>query len=214
VAKVACALSALPRVCAQRAWLYSSVAISLFQSRAAGVAHVHNCRVLRLLIVSPASLYVSVAGLPAIGVGHEPEPVSDVERADARSRDTTRPDGVTFSFQVIAKTVEPSVSNRALNLFAKDDDRAALAYEPKPRRPKVARIGAASLGASTRERLTGATSGPALSVVRPSGEPQGVAPSPNPGEEMALSESSKVGWLYVNDAPGIDFAISNQPLSD
>ena len=40
------------------------------QSRAVGVAHEHSATVLRLLSVLPAALYVSVAGEPAIGVGH------------------------------------------------------------------------------------------------------------------------------------------------
>lgn len=67
--------------------------------------------------------------------------------ADARSRYTRRPDGVTFSFQVIANKVEPPVGNRTFNLLTKDDVRAALSDEAKPRRPKVARIIAPSLGA-------------------------------------------------------------------
>src|SRR6185436_3773301 len=117
--------------------------------------------------------------------GHEPEPLSDVERADARRRQTNRPDGVPFCFQVIVKTIEPSVSNRAFNLFTKDNARAALRDEDAPRWPKVARIGPAKLGAGARERLTGATPGPDGSVVRPAGESQRVAPPSNPGEEMA-----------------------------
>lgn len=176
----------------------------------------------------PAALYVSVDGVPAIGVGqlasiakscrfdpcldspiarlacpprfaswtvavgHEPESLSDVERADARSRETTRPDGVVFRFQVIAKTVEPPVGNRAFNLFTKDDWRSALAEEVVPRRPKVARIVPASLGAGRREGLTGTTAGPDGTIVGPSGESERVAPATEAGEEMALDEPAHV----------------------
>ena len=59
---------------------------------------------------------------------------------DARSRETDRPDGVAFAFQVIANKVEPSVSNRCFNLLTKEDWRAALADEAMPRWPKMARI--------------------------------------------------------------------------
>jgi hypothetical protein len=31
---------------------------------------------------------------------------------------------------------------------------------------------------------------------------------------MALDESSKVCWLNIDNGPGIDFAISNQPGPD
>jgi hypothetical protein len=115
-----------------------------------------------------------------------------VERADARSRQTDRPDGVAFTFQVIAKTVEPSEGNRARNLFTNDDDRAALANELEPRRPKVARITPASAGAGDRERLTGAAAGPHGSRIGPAGEPEGEAPSADAGEEMALAEAAHV----------------------
>jgi hypothetical protein len=56
----------------------------------------------------------------AVGVGHEVKSLSDVRRADARSRKTGRPAGVADSFQVILNKVEPAVSNRAFNLLTKD----------------------------------------------------------------------------------------------
>jgi len=63
-----------------------------------------------------------------------------MERADACSRQNRRPDGVTFSFHVIANTIDPSVFNCALNLLAKADDRAALCDEPEPLGPEVTRV--------------------------------------------------------------------------
>jgi hypothetical protein len=114
---------------------------------------------------------------------------------DAASRETDRPDGVAFSFQVIANKIEPSVGNRAFNLLTKDCVRLALLDEAKPRRPKVAGIISPSLGACRTEGLAGAATGPNRSVVIPSGESEGVAPAPDPGEEVALGESSEVGGM-------------------
>jgi len=127
-----------------------------------------------------------------IGVGHEPYALPLVVRADARSWEITRPDGVVFRLHVIAKTIEPSVGNRAFNLFTKDDARAALAEELEPDRPKVARIVAASLGAGARERLTGTRAGPDGAIVGPSGESKSVRPPPDAGEEVALPEAAEV----------------------
>jgi len=123
----------------------------------------------------------------------------DVERPDARRRETNRPDGVVFCFQVIVKTIEPAVSNRAFNLFTKDDARAALCDEDAPRRPKIARIGPASLGAGARERLTGTASGPDGSIVGPSGESEGVRPASNPREPVTLDEASHVVRSNIDD---------------
>jgi hypothetical protein len=83
--------------------------------------------------------------LGVFGLGHEPHALSDVRRPDTCSRQTCRPAGVTFSLQVIENSVEPPVGNRALNLFAKDRDRATLADEPRPMRPEMSIVGAALL---------------------------------------------------------------------
>jgi len=101
--------------------------------------------------VSPIALFTCPPWFPSLlcAVGHEPQSLPDVRCADARSRQTDRPDGVAFSFQVIANQIEPSVINRCFNLLTKDDVRAALADEAKPRRPKVARIVGAGLLART-----------------------------------------------------------------
>ncbi len=47
----------------------------------------------------------------ALGVTHEENPISFVERTDAASWEYDRPCGVAFCFQVSAKIIEPSVSN-------------------------------------------------------------------------------------------------------
>jgi hypothetical protein len=109
-----------------------------------------------------------------------------MRRADARSRQTDRPRGVAATFQVIANKIEPAVSNRALNLFAKQDARLALGNELEPRRPKMARIGAPSFAPGRGEGLAGTRAGPDGAIVGPSGEAQGDGPTPDPGEEVAL----------------------------
>jgi hypothetical protein len=76
----------------------------------------------------------------ASGVGHEPQSLSDMGRADAASWQYGRPAGVAFALQVSANSIEPAPSNRRLNLLSKDDCRAPLSDERKPRRPQVALV--------------------------------------------------------------------------
>jgi hypothetical protein len=52
--------------------------------------------------------------------------------ADARSRETDRPEGVAFSFQVRLNKVEPAVPNRCFNLLTKDNVRLALLDDVEP----------------------------------------------------------------------------------
>jgi hypothetical protein len=134
-----------------------------------------------------------------MGVGHEPEALSDVERPDARSAEIRRPDGVIRSFQISRNTVEPSESIRARNLFTKDDCRAALADEAEPRRPKMAGIGGAMAFPRSAERLTGTAAGPDGAVISPSGESERITPSANAGKEVALGKSSQVIGLNKFD---------------
>jgi hypothetical protein len=54
---------------------------------------------------------------------------------------------------------------------------------------------------SAREGLTGTGARPDGSVVRPAGESEGVAPSPDAGEEVTLSVGHKVGCLDISDGP-------------
>ena len=81
--------------------------------------------------------------LGVVGVGHEADAMSLVGAPEARSRYNSRPDGVTTAFQVILNKIEPR--ERLIRLLAKEHARPALADEPKPFRPKVARVGEAFL---------------------------------------------------------------------
>jgi len=64
----------------------------------------------------------------------------DVERPDARSRQTSRPAGVTKPLQCRENTVEPAHANRAFNLLAKDRCKSALSDELGENREQVSVI--------------------------------------------------------------------------
>ena len=142
----------------------------------------------------------------------EPESLSDVRSADACSRETNRPDGVVFSFQVIANKVEPPVGNRAFNLLTKEDWRAALADEVIPRWPKMAGIGAAKIGTRRTEGLTRTTARPNRSVIWPSRESEGEAPATNSGEEVALGVSREISGVECLDVAFINVSLGDQAV--
>ena len=129
---------------------------------------------------------------PAAGVGHPVEPLSDVRCADAVCSQYGRPAGVAFAFQVCRYSIEPALADRACNLLAKDQLRAALADEPEERGPEVARVGVTESFAGVAVRLAGAASGPKRSGWINSGELKREAPAADSGEEMALCESMEV----------------------
>jgi hypothetical protein len=55
-----------------------------------------------------------------LGVGHPPQPLSDVRRADARSAQIGSRCGISHAFQVSEYSGEPVASSLACNLLAKD----------------------------------------------------------------------------------------------
>jgi hypothetical protein len=73
----------------------------------------------------------------ACGVAHEEQPLSEMRSANARRWKIRRPDGVSLLLQISRNSVEPPEPICARNLLSKDDWRAALADEPKPRRPEM-----------------------------------------------------------------------------
>jgi hypothetical protein len=91
------ALNGFPLGWSHRSRLNSSDAVSLFQSRAAGVGQPLRCPI---------------------------QSLSDVRRTEARRAGIDRPEGVTLAFHVRLNNVEPSKSVLARNLFAKASDRA------------------------------------------------------------------------------------------
>jgi len=119
------------------------------------------------------------------------ESLSNVRGVDRESRDIGPPAGVANSFQINANSVEPTVASRSRNLFSqyhRGPDGTDEAMKVGPQVPWIVSTGAF---ARDRKRLAGAASSPNRSVVGPLGEAEGVAPAPDSGEEVALSESPK-----------------------
>ena len=126
------------------------------------------------------------------GVGHPVKPLPDVRASEARRAGIDRPDGVRLAFQVSVYSVEPSEAETACNLLANDNARAELCDEWEPDRPKIALIIERFSRPDIAEGLAGAASGPDFPVVRPARLPEGVAPDPDAGEEVALPVASEV----------------------
>lgn len=135
------------------------------------------------------------------GVGQplsdEPQSLSDVRRTDARSAQICRPNGVARCFHVRLYSVEPSEAVLARNLLSKDDWRMALADEPMKLGPEVTLVVEPLAFARCTERLARAGASPDGSVVRPSGETEGVGPDADPGEEVALGVALEVARSHV-----------------
>lgn len=144
----------------------------------------------------------------ADAVGHPEQPLPDVRRADARSRQIGSPDGISHSLQVSAYSSEPCTSVSARNLLAKDDWRTALGDETSKSGPQVPLVENTASAACAAERLAGAGAGPDGAVCGPAGEIEGVVPSADAGEQVDSGrfaerfrvERADVG--FVDDAIG------------
>jgi hypothetical protein len=64
------------------------------------------------------------------------------------------------------------------------------------------------------EGLTGARAGPDRPIVGPAGEPQGVGPDPDSGEERALNKSGELAGLDILDRPFINDSVRDQASGD
>jgi hypothetical protein len=104
-----------------RAFVPQRSCVAPFQSRADAVGQDASATGLRLLSLFPAALFPFCAGVPAMGVGHPPEPLPDVRGADARSAQIGGPDCISQVFQVNTNSAEPRPAKRACNLLASDD---------------------------------------------------------------------------------------------
>jgi hypothetical protein len=135
----------------------------------------------------------------AVGVGHKPQSVPSMGRIDGTSRDNGRPDGVADAFQVSTHSVEPCLANRRRNLLSHDDGRPASGDEAEEDGPQVPLVGLAEAPAGDGEGLAGAGAGPERPIVRPSSQASREAPSPDAGEEMALSKARQIGWSNIDN---------------
>jgi hypothetical protein len=150
----------------------------------------------------------------ATGVGHEEQALPEVGRTDATSRDRTRPNGVTHSFQVIRYKVEPSPSSLARNLLSKNDWRSALVDEPLPSGPYVPLVIKPLSFACRAERLAWAGSGPDGAGVGPACVPEGVGPDSDSSEEVVLAISHKFLWIDIPNIPFVYVAWRDQTMVD
>ena len=137
-----------------------------------------------------------------------------MRRADARSAQICRPDGVARAFHVSAYSVEPLEAVLACNLFAKNDCRATLADEPMELRPEVSFVFLALPLPRCTEGLAGAGTCPDGAVVWPPRESEGVAPDADPGEEVALGEPSEIVGLNFGNGSVINFTLCNVTHQD
>ena len=114
----------------------------------------------------------------AIGVGQglcgKEQALSDVRRADARSAQICRPEGVLRAFHVRLNKVEPREAVLARNLLSKHNCRAALRDELEEMRPEMPLISNPIASACVAERLAGARASPNWATVRPPSAAQGV----------------------------------------
>ena len=155
------------------------------------------------------SAHSSLPDLPAssrVGDSHEPQPLTDVRGADARSAQIRRPDGVIRTFHVRRNNVEPPCPIRTRNLLSKDDWRATLLDETEPVGPEVSFVGDALSFSGCAEGLTRATSGPNGNIICPTGEPKRVRPAADSGEEVALPIAVQIGWCDFSDISFINMS--------
>lgn len=68
--------------------------------------------------IRPATWFLPLLLVP-LGVGNEPEPVTSMRRTCGTRRQNRRPNGVADAFQVLANSIEPTVSNSVRNLLSK-----------------------------------------------------------------------------------------------
>jgi hypothetical protein len=121
--------------------------------------------------------------------------LASVRGAEAVCSQYDSPDGVARRFQARRHKVEPAVPNGGRHLLAKTDLRSSVSDEPRPDGEQVALVVDAAVSPSGGEGLAWGAAGPALAVVGPSCESQGVGPAQKPTEEVALGESVEVGGL-------------------
>jgi len=140
--------------------------------------------------------------------------LSDIWRADARSRKITRPEGIAKFFQVKRYSIEPFRSITARSLLSIDRVRTALRNEAVPDRPEVPFVHRALSFAGARKGLTWTASGPKRDVWTDASDSQGERPSSNPGEEMALSVSGEVRAPDIRYAPFVHVAIGDDASLD
>jgi hypothetical protein len=112
------------------------------------------------------------------------------------------------------------MSDRAFNLFAKDNESPWLAKvsagndEITEGGPEVARVFVAEAFAGGAVGLAGAASGPHRSSWIPAGELEGERPAADPAEEVTLDVWGEFMRLDFEDGAFVDDAVGDEFLGD
>jgi hypothetical protein len=150
----------------------------------------------------------------ATGVGQPENPLPLVWRSFAASRQIRRCDGIVELFQVKRYSIEPFKSVVWRNLLAKERCRAALRDEAVELGPQVPLVHFALSLAGARKRLAWAASSPNPNIVWPPCELEGIGPSADPGEEVALLVSLKLMAAHLPYVPLVNVALWYQVRFD
>lgn len=128
--------------------------------------------------------------------GDDPDPHAVVGRADGASRNPKRPPGVAHCFQIKERSIEPQIAV-TINVFEQAPSGSFFESpeEASAFRPEVAIIRHSAPDACDRERLARVAAGPERAVVGPSCEAGSKAEPADPGEEMDMGVSPKIGSL-------------------
>lgn len=117
-------------------------------------------------------------------------------RADGASRNPKRPPGVAQGFQIKQRSIEAQIAV-TINVF---EQAPSGSFFERPEdssdfRPEVAIIRHSAADACDGERLARIAAGPERACVGPSCETGGKAEASDPGEEMDMGISPKIGSL-------------------
>jgi hypothetical protein len=136
----------------------------------------------------------------ARAVGHiacdDPDAHSFVRRADGASRNPKRPPGVAHGFQIKERSIEAQIAV-TINVFEQAPSGSCLESpeEASDLRPEIAIVRHSASNACNRERLAGIAAGPERAGIGPSREVGCETKPADPGEEMDLGISPKIGSL-------------------
>ena len=136
-------------------------------------------------------------------------------RADGASRNPKRPPGVAQGFQIKERSIEPQIA-MTINVFEQAPSGSFFESpeEASAFRPEVAIIRHSAPDACDRERLARVAAGPERAVVRPSCEADGKAEAADPGEEMDLGVSPKIGSLNCSDVTVVNVPWRQRSVGD
>jgi hypothetical protein len=149
----------------------------------------------------------------AWGVCQKEKPLPDVRRADARSAQIGGPDRISQRLQVSANSGEPLAAKTTRNLFSKECWRTALGENSEEMRPEVPIIGKSLLASGAGERLARAGARIDRTIVRPTGEPQGIRPAADSREPVPLAESTHFACRDLLNRSFIYLSVRDQSVA-